>query len=114
MITSFPSKKHSVLAHPKHLRDIRMPRLQSDSERHRRAAREPIVFAQVDRLAGDFVHVEGPQHAGDGEPDLALGDDHAGADAAADYGRSAVRKKIGPGLREREEELRMMGRLKLS
>ena len=60
-----------------------MSRGQADLEGHGRAPRQAIVLLEIDRLFRDLLHVESPQEAGDGEPDLALGDDHARADTAA-------------------------------
>jgi hypothetical protein len=59
-----------------------MPRLESDMERNRRPSGQAIILLQIDRLAGNFLHVECPQHARDGEPDLTFRYDHARTDAA--------------------------------
>ena len=53
------------------------------SERRGTAPRESIILVQVDGLLGNLAQVEAPQQAGDGEKDLALGDNHAWADATA-------------------------------
>ena len=66
-----------------HLDDLVVARSDPDPKRHRRATRLAVVLPEVDRLARDLAHVECPEHARDGEPDLALGDDLPGADAAA-------------------------------
>ena len=60
-----------------------MPRLESDVEGNGRPSRQAIILLQIDRLAGNFLHIECPQHARDGEPDLAFSYNHAGTDAAA-------------------------------
>ena len=60
-----------------------MPDLDLDPERRRAAPAQAIILVQIDGLVGQFLQIEGPEQARDGEEDLALGDLHAGADAAA-------------------------------
>jgi hypothetical protein len=78
----FTSGLCSVLYASKHLVNITMPRLESDMERHRRPSGQAIILLQIDWLSGNFLHVECPQHARDGEPDLTFRYDHARTDAA--------------------------------
>ena len=89
-----------------HLDDLVVARSDPDPEGHRRSTRLAVVLPEVDRLAGDLAHVERPEHARDGEPDLALGDDLPGAYAAAVDG--AVSELCAPAGGAREERLKTL------
>lgn len=54
-----------------------------DLEGHGRAARETVVLGEVDLLAGELLHLERPEEAGDGQEDLLLGKRDTRADTAA-------------------------------
>ncbi len=74
-----------------------MARSNFDAERHRRASRKTIVLFEIDSLSRNFVHLECPEHACDGEEHLPFGDPHPRANAAAtELNKSAVnsRRKI--------------------
>jgi len=53
-----------------------------DAEGNGGAARETIVLLEIDGFVWDLLHLEGPEHARDGEPHLALSDPHTRADTA--------------------------------
>ena len=59
-----------------------MTRRHLDAEGHRRTTGETIVLLKINGLVGQFLHIEGPEEAGDGEEDLLFGKRDSGADAA--------------------------------
>jgi hypothetical protein len=75
------SSQYSNTHSPKHLPNLRMSWCNHNLERNRRPSRKPIILFQIDRLPGQLGHIKSPEHTRNGQPDLALGNDHAWADS---------------------------------
>jgi hypothetical protein len=70
--------------HIENLGDLLVTRFEENFERNGRTPREAIVFLQIDRLAGQLMHVKRPEHVRNRQPDLAFGDNHSRADPTAE------------------------------
>ena len=77
------SYRDRTLSHPQNLSHICIPRGQFHNERHRRPARGPIVFLQINWRAGDRVNLERPEHMGKPQEDFLLREDDTGTKAAS-------------------------------
>jgi hypothetical protein len=60
-----------------------MSRNESHAEGNRRATGKSIILIEIDGFLRDLDHVESPKHTRNGQPDLALGDDHTGTNTAS-------------------------------
>lgn len=81
-----PSPPQDEISETQHVLHAFIPRNHPDPERHRGAPGQAVVLFEVDGLAGDLVHAEGPEDTGDAEEDFALCNPHSGAYAATRRG----------------------------